>query len=117
MNNSSQERFLNFGEGKGEGNDEAITKQISGIYHLTAPGKTSWYGYAQLVLETAIKNGQQFKILPNQIVPIMADDYPLSAKRPLNPCLDTNKFRTCFGLVLPLWQQHAERATSEIIPF
>ncbi len=94
--------------------DPIQAKQTGGIFHLTASGKTSWHGYAQLVLETAIKNGHNLRILPDQVIPITTADYPLPARRPANSCMETSKLRSTFGLIQSPWQLHVERAVLEI---
>jgi len=90
-------------------------KQGSGIFHLTASGKTSWHGYAQLILETAVKKGGSTRVLPDEVVPIETLDYPLPAKRPANSYLGTKKLQSAFKLILPQWQHYAERAVIEIV--
>ena len=91
-----------------------LSEKISGIYHLTASGKTSWHGFARLILESSIKNGRNFQISPEQVGEIMTVDYPLPAKRPTNSCLVTDKLQLTFGLLLPAWQQYVERTVLEI---
>ena len=92
-----------------------VAKQTSGIYHLIASGKTSWHGYTQWVLETAIKNGQSLRVSPDQVVAIPTVEFPLPAKRPANSCMETSKLRSTFDMVLPQWQQYVERAVQEIL--
>jgi len=91
-----------------------LSEKISGIYHLTASGKTSWHGFARLILESSIKNGRNLQISPEQVGEIMTVDYPLPAKRPTNSCLVTDKLQLTFGLLLPAWQQYVERTVLEI---
>ncbi len=77
---------------------------VSGLFHLTASGETSWYDYARLIVETARGHGAALKLLPQAIKPISSKDYPTPAKRPLNSRLDTSKFQETFGITLPPWQ-------------
>ncbi len=67
-----------------------------GIYHLTAAGQTSWFGFAQAILESA---GSECHLLP-----IPSADYPTPAKRPVWSVLDNRKLNDTFGLVLPDWR-------------
>ena len=92
-----------------------MSEQVTGLYHLTASGKTSWYGYARLVLEIAVKNGQSLRVLPEQVTEIMALDYPVPAKRPVNSILSTNKLCSLFEIVMPPWTNSVKSVTSEII--
>ena len=88
---------------------------MRGTYHLTAGGETSWHGFTQLILEAAIKNGQSLRTLPSQVVPITTADYQLPAERPANSRLEISRLNSTFGLVLPQWRHHAERAVVEVI--
>ena len=74
----------------------------SGLYHLTAAGETSWFGFTEAAVE-------QFRHLPDtslcvqKIIPITSADYPLPADRPKNSRLDIRKFEDHFNLQLPSW--------------
>ncbi len=90
-------------------------KLTSGIYHLTASGKTSWFGYAQLVLENAARSGQNLRISSEQIEPITTAEFQLPAKRPANSCMKTDKLKSTFDIVFPQWQKHIERSIVETL--
>jgi len=66
-----------------------------GIYHLTAAGQTSWYGFAKTILETS---GESCHLSP-----ITTADYPTPAVRPHWSVLDNSKLQETFGLTLPDW--------------
>ena len=85
--------------------------QLLGLYHLSASGKTTWYEYANLVIEHARTMGKE--LLVNEIKPITTLEYPTPAKRPLNSRLDTTKFCNNFNLVLPQWQDGVIRMLNE----
>jgi dTDP-4-dehydrorhamnose reductase len=113
--NPMQESPLPLKEGWGEGFNQIVANKLSDTYHLVASGETSWHGYSQLVLETAIKNGHNLRISPDQVIPIKTADYPLPAKRPANSTLDTIKLCQTFGVTLPPWEFHIKRAVAEIV--
>jgi dTDP-4-dehydrorhamnose reductase len=75
-----------------------------GVYHVAAARETSWYGYAQYVIDGAIKRGANLKASGNAIEPITTAEYPLPAPRPLNSRLNTQKIQNTFGITLPNWQ-------------
>jgi dTDP-4-dehydrorhamnose reductase len=87
---------------------------LSGTYHLTASGHTSWYGYAQYVLELAQANGAILKAGPSAVSPIPTEAYPLPAVRPKNSRLNTAKLANAFQLQLPDWRHHAQRLMDEL---
>lgn len=89
--------------------DEGISLQDhSGIYHLTASGQTSWYGFAQAILKAVA--GQGFHC---QLTPISTEQYPTPAARPAFSVLDNSKLREIFGVELPSWEQQLQSVLQE----
>jgi dTDP-4-dehydrorhamnose reductase len=88
---------------------------LSGTYHCVAAGETSWFGYAQLVIEWARRQGHAIKLAPGALRPIPTSAYPTPATRPLNSRLDTTKLQQTFGLVLPPWELGVERMLAEVL--
>jgi dTDP-4-dehydrorhamnose reductase len=86
-----------------------------GIYHVAAAGETSWHGYARFVVTHAQRAGQQLKAGPDRVLPIPSSAFPTPAQRPHNSRLDTNRFRSTFGLALPSWEQGVTRMLQEIL--
>ena len=88
---------------------------LSGLYHLTADGETSWHGYAKFVIDLARQAGVDIKVTQDAILPVPTSAFPLPAPRPKNSRLDTRKLKNTFGLSLPRWQQGVERMLIEIL--
>jgi len=82
---------------------------LSGTYHLTASGRTSWYGFAKTLIELAQSMGVEFNTKLEDINAIGTESYPLPATRPMNSELDTTKIRRSFNITLPNWRYHALR--------
>jgi dTDP-4-dehydrorhamnose reductase len=76
-----------------------------GLYHLAPSGETSWHHLAHYLVADAIAEGARLKLTPENIVPILARDYPARAARPANSRLDTTRLRQAFDLTLPPWQE------------
>lgn len=91
----------------------ARNPQLVGLYHLAASGQTTWYEYANLVIEHAKAIGKELTV--NKVIPINTSDYPTAATRPQNSRLNTKKFCERFNLVLPEWQQGVIRMLHETI--
>lgn len=87
--------------------------ELAGLYHLTASGEVSWYGYASHVLGFARDNGEELAF--KTIKPIDAVAYPTAARRPLNSRLNTQKLRDNFSLHLPDWQSGVTRMLREVL--
>ncbi|TVQ89891.1 MAG: dTDP-4-dehydrorhamnose reductase [Chromatiaceae bacterium] len=71
--------------------------EVKGLYHITAAGATSWFGFAEAI-GTATGNRCQ-------VLPIPTSEYPAPARRPAYSVLDTSRFRRTFALTLPDWRQ------------
>jgi dTDP-4-dehydrorhamnose reductase len=72
----------------------------SGLYHLTASGETSWYGFACSIAEQLRQQGR----LKARIEPIPSRDYPTAAARPLNSRLSCARLQHDWGIRLPDWE-------------
>lgn len=72
-------------------------QELSGIYHLTGQGRTSWHGFASAIIENALMVRK-----PN-VVPITTQEFPLPAPRPSNSSLDCGRLKIRFG-GLPQWE-------------
>ncbi|MFT5426238.1 MAG: dTDP-4-dehydrorhamnose reductase [Gammaproteobacteria bacterium] len=90
-----------------------FAEQLSGTYHLTATGETSWHGFAKYVVAEAQKCGIILRAMPENVTPISTSEYPLPAIRPANSRLDSQKLVDTFAVNLPPWQTHAQRMISE----
>ena len=73
-----------------------------GLFHLTAEGRTSWHEFARII---AARAGSR----PPPVIPISSDQYPTSARRPHNSCLDNEKLRRTFGIRMVPWAVEATR--------
>jgi dTDP-4-dehydrorhamnose reductase len=89
--------------------------ELSGTYHAVAQGETSWYGYAQHVIDFARAAGQPVRVARDAILPVPTTAFATAARRPLNSRLDTTKLRLAFGLQLPPWQSGVERMLREAL--
>lgn len=78
---------------------------VPGIYHLTASGTTSWYGFARAILEYATRSGPVVARPLPRLRPIPTEDYPTLAARPKNCRLGGYGLKERFGIVLPDWKQ------------
>ena len=93
----------------------AAAPGLSGMYHLSAAGETSWHGYAQHVFEQARLKGLALKLDDAQLKAIPTSAYPTAAQRPLNSRLDCSKLKSIFNLYIPPWQQGVNRMLAEIL--
>lgn len=86
--------------------------QLSGTWHLTASGQTSWHGFAEAIFAEALARGVLAKV--PEVVAIPSSEYPTPAKRPAWSVLDNRRLQQDFDIVLPSWQDGLKRVMAEI---
>lgn len=72
-----------------------------GVYHLTAQGETSWFGFAQAIGEQLKAQGKPCA----NLLPIASSEYPTPARRPLNSRLDCSRLQREWNVSQPDWHQ------------
>jgi dTDP-4-dehydrorhamnose reductase len=93
---------------------QQAVSSVSGTYHMTAAGKTSWFEFAEAILEetsrlprgipwfeTATK-GQP--LVTRRVAAITTPEYPTPARRPAFSVLSNSRLKKVFGLELPDWK-------------
>ena len=94
--------------------DKNFQKDVSGIYHLSATGDTSWYGLAKYIIDKSKKIDDTFLVDSKNICPIDSSEYKLPAIRPYNSLLETKKIYNTFGVYLPHWKAALNRTLQEL---
>jgi dTDP-4-dehydrorhamnose reductase len=102
-----------------------VMERVSGTYHMTASGLTSWYGFSKAILEEATQisriapeswfssptQGCLFRV--RRIIPITTEEFcerfPATARRPLHSGLCNRKLMETFGVQLPPWRDQLHR--------
>lgn len=102
----------------------ARLRELSGIYHLTAAGETSWYDFARAILEECSDSsecgpwfgeavgGQLLAV--QRVIPISSADYQTPARRPAYSVLSNAKLLRTFGIELPHWRRQLHLAFHEV---
>lgn len=67
----------------------------AGLYHLSAAGATTWYGFARAIVGAAARP---------RVLPITTAQYPTPARRPAYGVLATERLQATFGVALPPWE-------------
>ena len=89
--------------------------EAGGLYHVAAAGFTNWNLYVKHVLVLAQQEPSAIKIKATEVAPVPTSAFPTPAQRPHNSRLNTEKFRTTFGLALPSWESGVARMLTEIL--
>jgi dTDP-4-dehydrorhamnose reductase len=72
-----------------------------GIYHMTAGGQTSWYGFAKHIIDSISLEDKVVEC----VIPIKTKDYSYQAQRPLYSVMSDAKLSVKFRLTLNNWLQ------------
>jgi dTDP-4-dehydrorhamnose reductase len=88
---------------------------VSGVYHMTAGGETSWHGFADAILEEAAQipatcpwfaaATNNLPLIARRVIPITTDEYPTPARRPAYSVLSNARLNRAFSLQLPDWRK------------
>jgi dTDP-4-dehydrorhamnose reductase len=74
-----------------------------GIYHATAAGSTTWFGFAQAIFEE-MQRQRRLDFAAPRLTPITTAEYPTPAKRPANSVMSNERLRAAFGVTLADWR-------------
>jgi len=86
---------------QGIGDLAGFLSEKGGLYHLSAQGRTSWFGFARAILAKS-PHRNEHKV--QRLVPITSSEYPTPAKRPAFSLLSSDALLKNFGLRLPDWE-------------
>jgi len=75
----------------------------SGIYHATAAGSTTWFGFAQAIFEE-MQRQRRLDFAAPRLTAISTAEYPTPAKRPANSVMSNERLRNAFGVTLADWR-------------
>ncbi len=87
---------------------------VGGIYHMTAVGRTTWYDFANAILEEAAAAPatipwlaaatSNLPLIARRVIPIASAEYPTPAQRPAYSVLTNARLARTFSLQLPDWR-------------
>ena len=88
-------------------------RQITwGTYHYCGKGVTTWYGFAEAILNLA-KEHIQLKVKRTEA--ITTAEFPTSAKRPANSALDCSLIESRFGCAPIPWNESLTRMLHKVL--
>ena len=98
----------------GRNDDARAFSKVSGTYHMTAAGETTWYDFTKAILEEAAHASQDLSwfaaatqgrpLLARRITPITASEYGSRTPRPAYSVLSNSRLTQTFGITLPDWR-------------
>jgi dTDP-4-dehydrorhamnose reductase len=98
--------------------------ELSGTYHMTAGGETSWFEFAKAILEEAKKQATSpppwfaeatrgKPLLSRVVTPITTAEYPTPARRPAYSVLSNLHAVRTFGIELADWRTQLHRVCTD----
>jgi dTDP-4-dehydrorhamnose reductase len=110
----------------GQGHGPFSLAEVSGTYHVTASGETSWYEFAKAILEEAAEARpdsdwlasatSNLPLIARRVVPITTEEYPTPARRPAYSVLSNARLARTFHIRLPDWRMQLHSTFSGSVP-
>lgn len=100
-------------------NDFPLVSALGGTYHMTAAGQTTWFDFANAILEearatscdpswvVAATNGR--KLIAKRVLAISAGEFLSRTDRPGYSILSNLRLTQTFGIALPDWRKQLQR--------
>ena len=85
----------------------------SGLYHATAAGTTTWFGFAQAIFDE-MERQRRLEFRAPRLVPIATSDYPTPARRPANSVMSNEKLAKAFDARIEDWRAGLVETVSAI---
>ena len=93
--------------------DMKRVRAASGLYHATAAGVTTWFGFAAAILAERARMPGACVTAP-KLTPITTGEYNAPAKRPANSVLSNAKLAATFGVRMQSWERGLEETLSAL---
>lgn len=94
---------------------EGDAERLSGVYHLTASGETTWHGFAAEAIRMLEENPTARIHNLARLTGISTLEYPTPATRPKNSRLNCGKLTQTFGVRLLDWKESLTQVVPAIV--
>jgi dTDP-4-dehydrorhamnose reductase len=101
---------------------QSTFSEVSGTYHMTAAGQTTWYEFARAILEEAGRAPRDLPwfasatntrpVIARRILPISTEEFRSPTSRPAYSVLSNARLKQTFGVDLPEWRTELQRCFS-----
>jgi dTDP-4-dehydrorhamnose reductase len=85
---------------------------LSGIYHASGAGETTWYGFAAQGIAELQRLEPESKLATVEAIPTSA--YPTAATRPANSRMDCKKLAEAFGWRMMDWRESVAQVVAQL---
>ena len=93
--------------------------EVSGTYHMSAAGQTTWYDFAKTILEKAEATSHSLEWLAaatqgrtlkaRRVIPVSTEEFGSPTPRPAYSILSNSRLNQTFGVALPDWHDQLQR--------
>jgi dTDP-4-dehydrorhamnose reductase len=95
-------------------NRSFVFSEVSGTYHMSAAGQTTWYDFAETILEEAKATSHNLnwlaaatqgrRLITRRVIPISTKEFGSPTARPAYSILSNSRLNQTFGVALPDWR-------------
>src|SRR6266850_841928 len=96
-----------------------VLPEASGTYHMSAAGQTTWYDFANTILEKAGASSRDLAwlaaatrgrpLIARRVIPISTEEFRSPTHRPAYSVLSNSRLIQTFGVALPDWHTQLQR--------
>jgi len=97
----------------GRNDSDFVFSEVSGTYHMTAAGQTTWYDFAKTILEKAEATSHSLdwlaaatrgrQLMARRVIPISTEQFGSPTPRPAYSILSNSRLIQTFAVALPNW--------------
>ena len=95
-----------------------LFSEVSGTYHMSAAGQTTWYDFAKTILEKAEATSHSLEWLAaatqgrrlkaRRVIPVSSEEFGSPTPRPAYSILSNSRLNQTFGVALPDWHDQLQ---------
>lgn len=100
-------------------NGRFVFSGAGGTYHMSAAGQTTWYDFAETILEKAGATSRDLPwlaaatrgrpLIARRVIPISTEEFRSPTHRPAYSVLSNSRLNQTFGVALPNWRMQLQR--------
>ena len=104
--------------------DAPAVRAISGTYHMTAAGETTWFDFAKAILDEAAQSSPDVSwlaaatrgrpLIARRVIPITTAEYGSRTRRPAYSILSNSRLTHTFGIVLSDWRTQLQNSFASV---
>jgi dTDP-4-dehydrorhamnose reductase len=100
-------------------NGRPLFSEVSGTYHMSAAGQTTWHDFAMNIIEAAGATSHNLvwlagatggrPLIVRRVIPISGEEFRSPTRRPAYSVLSNSRLFQTFGVALPDWRTQLQR--------